>query len=209
MSAYGKLRRKRQLFVDAYVRTGVGSTAAVESGYSGKRPDVAGSQILANPEVKAAIREREEEAIARAGARRVKFIETLCYRAYIAGTEVRDAKGERVTFDKMSPNLLAAIESIEFEADGSIKRIKLSTNSALRMLGETLKAFAQVHEHTGKDGAPIETKDVTEVTDLEKARRVAHLLMQGLRATRPASPLSEDDEASVPAPPVSGDESDV
>lgn len=203
MSAYAKLRRKRQLFVDAYVETGMTTRAAEAAGYSNKRLDVAGSRIMANPEVKAAILERQEEAIAKAGARRVKFIETLCYRAYLAGAAIRDEDGKRVAFDKLPNEFLAAIDSIEFEADGSIKRVKLATNSALRMLGEVLAVFKQVHEVAGKDGGPIETRDVSPMSDLEIARRVAHVLAQGLRTVRPSSVLDDPSTNSGQAPDVS------
>jgi len=57
--------------------------------------------------------------------------------------------------------------------------------------------LTDVHELQGKDGGPIKTE---EVSDLEKARRIAFLLNQGVRSARAASPLTD---------PVSGDESDV
>src|SRR5581483_6994900 len=75
MSAYSKLRRRQQLFVDAYVKCGVGSEAAATAGYSGKRPDRAAEKLFAQEGVKEAIAERTEQAIARAGVRHVRVLE--------------------------------------------------------------------------------------------------------------------------------------
>jgi phage terminase small subunit len=199
MSAYAKLRRKRQLFVDAYVATGVITAAAVASGYGGRRPEVAGSKMFANPEVKAAIAERTEEAIAKAGARVVRVIEEACLIAYAGAHLTRGPDGRRLAFKDMSQEALRAAHSIEFEPDGTVKHIRFSKTDGLNLLAKYLKMLTDVHEHQGKDGGPIKTE---EVSDLEKARRIAFLLNQGVRAAgRAPSPLSDE--------PVSDDESDV
>lgn len=186
MSAYAKLRRKRQLFVDAYVRTGIGSAAAIASGYGGKRPDVGAAKILANPEVKAAIAERTEEAITKAGVRHVRVLEEVALLAYANLGQLRGVDGKPVTFKDMPEALLAGAQSIEFNADGSVSKVRLAKVDGLRMLGQYLKLFTEVHELQGKDGGPIQT-ETHEVSDLEKARRIAHLLGQGLRAQVPAT----------------------
>lgn len=62
----------------------------------------------------------------------------------------------------------------EIEPEVKKVRFKLSDKrSALVDLGKHLGLFIDRHEHSGPDGGPIETKDVTE---LEAARRVAFLL---------------------------------
>jgi phage terminase small subunit len=57
-------------------------------------------------------------------------------------------------------------------------KFKLADKKApLELLGRHVGLkFASRHEHTGKDGGPIETK---EITDLEFARRLAFLLTKG------------------------------
>ena len=198
MSAYLKLRRKRQLFVDAYVRLGVGSDAYRELVPDSKRPDQQACRILSNPDVKAAIEERTAIAIAKAGARHVRLVEEVCTLAYARLSSLRGEDGKPLPFDKLPADLLAAAESIEFEPNGTVKRIRLAKTQGLRMLGELMKAFPQVHEHQGKDGGPIETKETSELSDLDRARRIAYLLHQGLReaSAKPNTPLSAlgDDE---------------
>ena len=192
MSAYSKLRRRRQLFVDAYVRLGVGADAYRELVPDSKRPDQQASRLLANPDVKAAVEERTQIAITKAGARHVRLVEEVCTLAYARLSSLRGEDGKPLSFDKLPADLLAAAESIEFEPNGTVKRIRLAKTQGLRMLGELMKAFPQVHEHQGKDGGPIETKETGELSDLDRARRIAFLLQQGLRANTPLSPPADD-----------------
>lgn len=186
-SAYAKLSRRRQLFVDAYVLCGVGTEAIVKAGYPGKRPDAAAARFLVNPDVQAAIAERTEQAIRKAGARHVRFVEEVCTLAYARLSGLRGEDGKPLGFDKLPAELLAAAEALEFEPDGKLKRIKLAKTAGLRMLGDLMKLFPQTVEVAGKNGGPIETK---EVSDLEVARRVAFLLTQGVRAQAAAQPPS-------------------
>jgi phage terminase small subunit len=61
-----------------------------------------------------------------------------------------------------------------------VHKIKLADKrSSLELLGKHLKLFADRVEHTGKNGGPIETKDLT---DNDIARRIAFALQKGLKA---------------------------
>jgi hypothetical protein len=196
MSAYAKLRRRRQLFVDAYVRLGVGADAYRELVPDSKRPDQQASRLLANADVRAAVEERKQLAIAKAGARQVRLIEEVCTLAFARLSSLRAEDGTALPFGKLPADLLAAAESIEFEPNGTVKRIRLAKTQGLRMLGELMKAFPQVHQHQGPNGGPIETKETSELSDLDRARRIAYLLHQGLReaAAKPNTPLSDPDD---------------
>lgn len=191
MSAYAKLRRQRQLFVDAYVRLGSGKEAALAAGFSKKAPAVAASKLMANPEVKAAVFEREQEAIERAGVRKVRVLEEMASLALASLETLRDADGKVRNLKDIPAELLRGAEAISFNEDGSIKSVKLAKTAGLNMLGKYLKILMDVVEHQGKDGGPIQTH---EVSNLEKARRIAHLLDQGLRSAPPATVL--DDEST-------------
>ncbi len=195
MSAYAKLRRKRQLFVDAYVRTGVGKDAAIASGYSGKAAHVAAAKLIANPEVKAAILERQQEAVERAGMRSTRVLEEIALLALVDPARLRGEDGKALTFKDIPAELLTAAQSIEFNADGSLRKVRFQKTDALRMAAQHLKLLTEVHEVAGKDGGPIQTH---EVSDLEKARRIAHLLTQGLRAAAmPSTPLSDSESGQA------------
>src|ERR1700684_967845 len=98
MSAYLKLRRKRQLFVDAYVRTGSKAAAAIAAGYSEKGAAQGGHRLMANAEVAAAVAEREQGAIERAGVRKVRALEELATMALASLEDLRDADGKLKLF---------------------------------------------------------------------------------------------------------------
>lgn len=196
MSAFAKLRRKRQLFVDAYVRSGSQAEAAIAAGYSEKGANVAGCRLMANPEVKAAVAEREQEAIERAGIRRVRALEELGALATVDLADLRKEDGTLKSFKEIPASLLRGAVSIDFNPDGSVKQVRLAKAQGVNMLLQHLKLLANVVEHQGKDGGPIETH---EVSDLEKARRIAHLLAQGLRAQPPATVLTEPEDDSPSA----------
>lgn len=71
-----------------------------------------------------------------------------------------------------------------------VKRIKFELHDkrgALRDLGQHHKLFTEKHEHTGKDEGPIEVKDVTEMSELELARRIAFTLERGARSAAAAA----------------------
>jgi len=205
MSAYSKLRRRHQLFADAYVRLGVGTDAYREAFPDAKRPDVSACKLMARPAVKEAIAERTEQAIARAGVRQVRVLEELAAIAFADLAELFDEQGNLRKLKDVSPRARAAIQAIDCEelliGRGEERKPfaivrKLRTHSkveALKLLGQHLTMFKELHEHTGKDGGPIETKDTSELSDLDRARRVAFLLAQGLRE-------SQAKEASAPDP---------
>jgi hypothetical protein len=211
VSAYAKLRRRRQVFVDAYVKTGVGADAIRAINPLLKRPDVAASKMLANPEVKAAIAEKQAQAIARAGAREVRVIEELCHLAFFDPGELQDENGHYLPLNQLRPEVRRALQSIDvedkFEGTGDARRVvsrrhryKGSTKEgALKILLQYMKALPEQVQVSGPGGGPIETR--SEVTDLEKARRIAFLLTMGLKA-KPTTPLSDPAE---PVAPVSAD----
>lgn len=93
----------------------------------------------------------------------------------------------------MADEHAATIKTLTFETyvEGAgedardVKRVKLELHDKrgpLRDLAQHHKLLTEKHEHTGKDEGPIEVKDVTEMSDLELARRIAFTLERGARA---------------------------
>lgn len=83
-----------------------------------------------------------------------------------------------------------------------VKRVKLKLHPKLQALSELRDHFTPKRvEHTGKDGKPIQTEAVGELTDLELARRIAFALEQGARAA-PGAPAPAAEPAKPPAKPA-------
>ncbi|HEX5461898.1 MAG TPA: terminase small subunit [Steroidobacteraceae bacterium] len=213
MSAYSKLRRQHQQFVDAFVRLGVGSDAYREVyGADIKRPDAGACKVMGRAGIKEAIEERTQQAIARAGVRQVRVFEELAAIAYFDPADVVDEDGNLKPIHEIPLAARKALAGIEVEElyegrgearehVGRLHKLKhWSKVDALKLLGQHLKLFAERHEVSGPNGGPIETKDVSE---LDKARRIAFLLAKGLlEAQADGSGSSEpgNPAGSPPAP---------
>ena len=81
---------------------------------------------------------------------------------------------------KAAVTVASILEELE-EARALARKIKQPSTMATASLGKAKVAglVAEKHEHTGRDGGPIETK---EVSDIDAARRIAHILRDGLKA---------------------------
>jgi len=91
----------------------------------------------------------------------------------------------------------AAIASVEQTKDGGLKVRYHDKKGALDSLARHLGMFTERHEHTGKNGAPIEVR----LSDFERARRLAFLLASGDPGSGSgASPAQAQQQPAEPAP---------
>lgn len=167
---YIALSRRDQLFVDAYVETGVGSEAIVRA-YPGrifKRPKVKASKLLAKPQIWTAVEERRAEAISAAGVTSVHVLRRI-YQTMERCAQVEpivDQHGKQVMVTTPSGEFSAAFR---FDAKGVLK--------AAELLGDHLKLFTKVHEVTGKGGGPIRSAVAVATNDPVEAARIYQEMM--------------------------------
>ena len=197
MSAYSRLSRKRQIFVDEFVRSGVGKDSYLKVFPAAQRPDVGAAKMLARPEVRQAVEERKEQAIARAGVHHVRVMEEIAAIAFSDLGDFFTDEWQLKPLNQIPKGARAALQGLDVK-DGKVRTH--SKVEALKLLGQHLKLFVERHEHTGKDGGAIETKDVSELSDLDRARRVAFLLARGLQlqsagSTNPGNPAGDSPSA--------------
>ena len=90
--------------------------------------------------------------------------------AYETGTDVLEDEAKRRAADGVE-------EPVFYQGEKVATVRKYSDTLLIFMLkGRRPEKFKDRHEHTGKDGGPIETK---EMSDLEIVRRLAFILTQG------------------------------
>lgn len=210
MYTYSNLTRQRQIFVDEFVRTGMVRDSYSAAFPNAKRPDVGGSKMLVRPEIQKAVEERKEQAIARAGVRQVRVIEEIAAIAFSDLGEFFTDDGQLKSLKDIPKPARAALQGLDveelFEGSGESRRSsgyvrKVRTHSkieALKLLGQHLKLFVERHEHSGPNGGPIETK---ELSAEDRARRVAFLLAQGLReasSPNPSPPATSNKQETQP-----------
>jgi phage terminase small subunit len=179
---------KHEAFARAIVEGSSGRDAYRGAGYKPKSAavaDAAASRLLRDVKVAARVSELKQLAAARS---EVKAADVLAELAKIAFSNMGDyvalgVADPKVCLAKLSPAQAAAISSLTFEqtvVGSRIKRFALhDKRAALVDLGNHLGLFKQRHEHTGKDGKPIETKDASELSLNEIGRRIAFALLAG------------------------------
>lgn len=192
-----KITPKQQRFVDEYLVDLNATQAAIRAGYSKKTADVQGPRLLGNVRVAEAIRLGQQQRAERTKINADWVLERLCVEAE---ADLADLYADNGSLKPVSEwpmiwrkGLVAGIETQqEFETvdgekkpAGTVHKIKISDRiRRLELIGKhvAVGAFAERHEHTGKDGGPIETKEVGES---ELSRRIAFALARGVQAEKP------------------------
>ncbi len=180
-----KLTPKQEKFVAEYLLCLNATQAAIRAGYSKKGAEVQGSNLLRNIKVAKAIEEVRIKAEKRTELSLDKVIEALGKVAFQDHRKMFRENGELIPITEMDDDIAAILAGFEVvtvsKGEGAVDHVaKIKTNDrmrALELLGKYFGAFVEKHEHTGKDGGPIETK---ELTDVEAARRLAFMLRKGV-----------------------------
>lgn len=190
-----KLTAKQQRFVDEYLIDLNASAAAKRAGYSAKTADQLGYQLLQNPSVAAVISAGRNIQTTRAQVDAQWLLDRLTQICDADLADLYDANGALKPIHQwpkiFRTGLVAGIETEQqFELidgkkvpSGVLHKIKLSDRAKREeLIGRHRKigAWVDKHEHTGADGGPIQTE---EVSDNERARRVAFLLTKATRET--------------------------
>lgn len=166
-----KLTPKQQRFVDEYLIDLNATQAAIRAGYSKKTARVTGQENLTKPDIADAIRKAQER---RSEQTQIDAEWVLRRLAEESEADVADLFDE---YDNLRPvrewpriwrkGLVAGMDvSVEYERvdgekkpTGTLTKVRLSDRAKrLEMLGKHVfvGAFSEKHEHTGKDGGPIE-----------------------------------------------------
>jgi phage terminase small subunit len=158
--ASDKLTVKQQAFVKAYMETGNASEAYRRSYNVGKstKPETVNRkaiEVLQNGNVSARIAEVRSAAAEKVVVDQAWVLERLMRNARIAMGEEKIKVSIRPK--GTDGRLLDATVELEIT-----DRDPAAANKALELLGKHLGMFKEVHEHTGKDGGPIEVNTTTD-----------------------------------------------
>jgi phage terminase small subunit len=165
-----RLTPKQAAFVQEYLVDLNATQAAIRAGYSEDTAYSIGNENLSKPEIADAIQAAMDQRAARTRITTDYVLATVyevverCKQA----TPVLDRQGMPVLVETANGTLAPAYV---FDSKSALKGAEL--------LGKHLKLFNDRVEHTGRDGGPIETADMTET---EIARRIAFALAKGVKA---------------------------
>ncbi len=171
---------KQQRFVAEYLVDLNATQAAIRAGYSAKTADVQGPRLLGNVGVASAIAAARARLASKHDVTLDRIVSEL---AKIGFANMSDfmrvgANGDPyLDFSSLTREQTAALAEVTVEdfVDGrgedarDVKRVKFKLwdkRAALVDLGKHLGIFIERHEHTGKDGGPMEHRDVTEPVDV-------------------------------------------
>lgn len=200
-----ELTAKQRAFVREYLIDLNATQAAIRAGYSENTAYSIGQENLKKPEIASAIEaamkirsertditaDRVLQELAKIGFSDIR--KAIKWHSHLINEEDNPEGGdvaviktivtnqvELISSEDLDDETAAAISEISQNTSGGIKIKFHDKRAALVDIGKHLGMFVEKHEHTGKDGGPIETKDVS---DRDLAKAMALVLAKGLNAS--------------------------
>lgn len=182
-----ELTAKQARFVDEYLVDLNATQAAIRAGYSEKTAYSVGHENLSKPEISLAIEKRRAKLAAKVEITQERVLEELAKigfadirKAVKWGSELIYCQGEDAAEESGDPviqngvallnsadldeSTAAAIAEISKSKDGALKIKFHDKKGALDSIGRHLGMFKDRVEHTGKDGGPIQTRNLDDET---------------------------------------------
>lgn len=173
------LTAQQQVFVSEYLKDRNATKAAIRASYSEKTAPQLGYQLLQHPSVRAAIDAGLEKLLTDNGLSAARVLREMARLAFFDPLALYHADGRMKSLHELDPDIRACVSSIEITGtktskEGQTAKIKLVDKpAALRMAAQHFGLLKEHVEITGKDGGPIETR---ELSDAERAVRLTSLL---------------------------------
>lgn len=154
-----KLTAKQAAFVREYLKDSNATEAAKRAGYSAKSAPQLGYQLLQVPSVREALAVKVERIEERAEVDKAEILRELLRLARSDIGQAFNEKGELKPLKDMPEDVRRAICAVETDeilamrddgpvSIGKTRKLKLwSKTEALKLLGQHLKLFTEVHEH--------------------------------------------------------------
>jgi len=170
------LNDRQRAFCEEYLVDFNATRAAIRAGYSPKAAPQQGWHLLNLPKVLKELDRLKGERRQRIEANQNNVVQELISLglydpADIAGAEI----GAPADIARLPEHIRRAITGWKWDRDGRFVLELADKARALELLGKHLAMFVDRHEHSGRDGGPIE------ISDTERAQRIRALLDQALK----------------------------
>ena len=182
------LSEKQRRFADEYLIDLNATQAAIRAGYSKKTARAIAHENLTKLDIQTYLTEARKKLSEATKITPERVLNELAKIGFFDVRKLVDDTGAPKRITDLDDDTAAAIAGIDVvqignsEAGiGAVLKYKIANKeSALVSIGKHLGMFKERVEHTGKNGGPIETKDLSE-NDL--ARRVAFILTKATKQT--------------------------
>lgn len=199
-----KLTPKQERFVHEYLIDLNATQAAIRAGYSERTARQVAAENLSKPDIQAAIDACMKARETRTGITADRVLAELALIGFSDMGQILDFTGDVPRLKKASEiapearRLLQAVKVkryLEGKGDDAteveVTEFKLwSKDNALHKLAQHLGLLVEKHEHTGKDGGPIELEHGTGFTPPERFARLVAILRSRPAADPPGKPQS-------------------
>jgi len=151
-----KLTDKQEKFCQEYLIDLNATQAAIRAGYSEKRADQSGYQLLSNIEISKRIQELMDKRSERTQITQDMVVKELSKLGFSNMQDYAIWNGSSVTLtdsNKLTPDQAACVSEVSqtITKDGGSIRFKLhDKKGALELLGKHLNMFKEQHEHSGE-----------------------------------------------------------
>ena len=193
------LTDKQESFCQHYSTHWNATRAAKDAGYSEKCAKEQGYELLRNAVVRARIKRLTRHTLLELGVSRARVLKELALIAFLDPAAVYRDDGQLLPMSEMPEEARRAVHKVksfeEFEGRGDdrelsgyIREIEFSPKKgALDTLAKHLGLVTEKHEVSGPNGKPIETRDVTRLTDEQLEAKIQAKLGKAVaRADDPA-----------------------
>lgn len=177
------LTAKQRRFVEEYLIDTNATQAAIRAGYSTKTACEQGSRLLANVKVSAVVDEGLAKLLKKTEVTAERIAEELALLGFSNIQDCFDEKDNLIPIAKLPRAKAAALSSVEVVrrvvpgtgGDGEepeveyVHKIKLwDKRAALVDLGKHYGMFKERIEHTGPNGGPILTKELSDLETIDR-----------------------------------------
>lgn len=184
------LTDKQESFCQYYSTHWNATRAAKEAGFSERTAKEQGYVLLKSRDIRVRIAELTEHILLELGVSRARVLAEYARIAFLDPAAVYRDDGQLIPMHEIPEDARRAISKIksfeEFEGRGEERTLSgyvrevefVQKKGALDSLAKHLGLLPEKHEVSGPNGKPIETRDVTALSDEELQARIAAKLAQ-------------------------------
>jgi phage terminase small subunit len=190
---------QERYFVDLVTNGLTCAEAALRAGFPAREAEDIGRILYNRPYIKDALRWKQTEYLRSIGITNHNLLKEYAQIAFFDPADLVDGDGKPLPMHKIPARARCALASFNVKhtnfngaVSNTLARYKaVNKLPALDSLARVMDMLVDKVEITGANGGPVEINSTLELSDNEKARRVAFLMLQSMGKQR--DPIDHED----------------